>query len=328
MFSEDYVSEGEWQQIATTVSRTGRWVWDLESDLCELDDTLRRLTGLTGLPKRADAGEFLKHVHAEDRPAVEKAVADATTTGAPYSVEFRFLTPGGSVLWLAGKGAFLPREGRKGILIGVNFDVTDLKSAVLHNELLAGEMSHRVKNILTLVSSIYRMLARTAPGIPELSESFLSRINAIAALNNVVFAAKDRKPLIGEIAEAVLAPIAFDTRLRRDICAMALNAQSAQTIALVLNELMTNAMKHGALAVHENGTVRLEISCPGDGSMLLLDWKETLPRQVVPPAVGNGFGMQVLLKMAAATAEGEPKLEWLTNGIRFQCLWPVAELTA
>ncbi|MGR3761975.1 sensor histidine kinase [Roseobacteraceae bacterium NS-SX3] len=327
MLTEAFVNSGEWQRLATSVSHTGRWVWDLDTDLCEIDDTLRELVGFGDKPKRFSVQDFLSQIHEEDLVAVTAAVEASKSEGAPYDVEFRFSRPNGSTLWLAGKGAFVAREGGRGVLIGVNFDVTPQKQAILQSELLAGEMSHRVKNVLTLVSSIYRMLARKAPDIPTLTEAFLDRINAIAALNDVIFAAEQRKPKLPEVAEAVLAPIARDTRVRRQVTDLTLNANAAQTIALVLNELMTNAIKHGALRVNEVGTVRLEVSMQECGTLVLV-WEETNDCELSPPAASDGFGMQVLLKMAAGTFSGEPKLEWLPKGIRFECRWKADELAA
>ena len=102
----------------------------------------------------------------------------------------------------------------------------------------------------------------------------------------------------------------------------ALNATAAQTLTLVLNELMTNAVKYGALS-DPDGSVRLGVTADED---FVLSWTETTPRGIARPEQTSGFGMRVLTGMTAATFGGEPNVEWRDDGMRFTCRWSRYEM--
>ena len=131
--------------------------------------------------------------------------------------------------------------------------------------------------------------------------------------------------LWGALAEAVLGPAAAGGRISIDLPAgQELNGTAAQTVTLVLNELMTNAAKYGALA-QEGGRVVLSVTA--DGETFLLSWVETGAGPVREPTK-TGFGMRVLRGMTSATFGGSPTLEWRADGLAFSCRWRAEDMTA
>ena len=90
-------------------------------------------------------------------------------------------------------------------------------------------------------------------------------------------------------------------------------------MVLVLNELLTNAVKHGALRGDE-GTVALRITL--DERSFHFTWAETGTEPVAAPQGRTGFGMRVLESMTAASFTGRPRFAWPPEGMRFDCEWP------
>ncbi|MEL6644818.1 MAG: HWE histidine kinase domain-containing protein [Pseudomonadota bacterium] len=324
MKTEQFGGDFNWRSLAVRAGEVGRWIWYIDSGDCEIDETLRSMTGLTDAPARLPVDDFTAHVHGDDRPYISLALEEALAADGTFSVEFRFNRPDGQTIWLAGQGQLTKAPDGARVLVGVNYDVTDTRVSQERSDLVAGEMAHRVKNILTIVLSIFRSTARSASDVNALSSAFTERINALAALNDLILSARGKGTSTEALVDAVLRPV--DGRaVHRDVDSFALNDTAAQTLTLVLNELMTNALKHGALA-SEAGKVRLRLEI--EGNVLRLQWHEDAAYEVKAPTKTGGFGMQVLNSMTAATFSGRPTFDWRPEGLRFQCEWPADEMAA
>ena len=232
------------------------------------------------------------------------------------------MRPDGSTIWLAGQGRAAALSGGERVLMGVNFETTELHAAVERSAMVAGEMAHRIKNLLSLVSSMFSMAARSATDIESLVDAFNGRLTALARLNELIFSGDREVVELRALVGAVLAPVIGDTRIMHDVPDVALNATAAQTLTLTLNELMTNAVKYGALS-DPGGKVRLEVALD-DG--FVLTWTETTPGGIAKPEKTSGFGMRVLTGMTAATFGGVPSVEWRDDGMRFTCRWGLHEM--
>ena len=90
-----------------------------------------------------------------------------------------------------------------------------------------------------------------------------------------------------------------------------LEPQSAQSIAMVLHELTTNAVKHGAL-LRSSGRIRVQWTRAADGK-LVLRWNETDGPHVKPPA-RQGVGTRVIDNVIRA-AKGEVRYDWRNDGL-------------
>ena len=317
------VPEADWVELANVAGGVGRFVMDLETRQAQIDPTLRRLTGMLELVGTFDADAFMARVDPADAPAMEAAIARTAATGEPYDVAFRFLRPTGRPVWLAGHGRRMTSSDGRELLVGVNYDVTDLRVERERAELLAGEMAHRMKNVFALIQGIFNTAARGAPDVPALAEAFTGRLQALAAVNALTFADPDRAVPLGALARAVLGGLIDDGRVRADLAEFALNGAAAQTVVLMINELMTNAVKYGALS-RDGGVVDLSVAILDGG--FAFRWAEAGgPPLAGPPEGRGGFGTKVLRGMSAATFSGTPEFDWRPEGLVFTCTWPAAE---
>ncbi|WGH79359.1 sensor histidine kinase [Jannaschia ovalis] len=324
LFSSGPVAETDWFALAPEAGGVGRYVLDLDSGIAEMDLVGRRMTGLSTLPMSFPVADFLERIVEEDRVVVAEAIERSRETGARYDVPYRFERPDGEMVWLSGHGRPVQGSDGRTMLVGVVYDITASRVAQERAELLAGEMGHRIKNIFSLVQGMFFMAARSSDTRDGLIEAYSGRLRALADVNTLTFSGEDRRVDLGDMVSMTLGPMVQGGQIRTDLTEdFALNATAAQTVVLALNELMTNAVKHGALSA-EGGTVDLAIKV--DPRDFVLSWHEHAPFAVTAPEKPSGFGMRVLRQMTKATFDGDPEFDWTPTGLRFQCTWSSEEM--
>ena len=203
--------------------------------------------------------------------------------------------------------AGLPKTGSEINRLGTAFDemaaavqVRDRtrQTAEDNEKLLLQELQHRSNNLLAIIQSIARG-SFSGTSVEEARKAFDARLQALARsnlqLNNSTGAALD-------FADVVRAELAmFPDRTAVDGKSIAVTPQIAQKFTLALHELMTNAMKYGALA-GPKGRVAVSWTLQRNGgeSILRLRWQERDGPPVAAPAK-NGFG-SLLIKTSFPNA--------------------------
>jgi PAS domain S-box-containing protein len=190
-------------------------------------------------------------------------------------------------------------------------DVSERKQAEAKMRILAREVDHRAKNLLSLVQATVHLTK--ADTVHDFKAAIEGRIKALSNAHTLLaesrWAGVDLRTLVTE----ELSPYCGDGASRAEIEGhdLILKPQSAQTIAMVLHELTTNAVKYGALSV-ASGRIRVEWLRPGDGK-LVLRWKETKGPPVKPPA-RQGFGTRVIASLVR-TEKGAVLYDWCPDGL-------------
>ena len=146
--SRAYAWQPEHLRLAVTAAGVALWAWNVDNDQFTMDE---RGFELWGLPWR-DTVTFdalSAHIHPADRDRVRSAFAATRAVLGPYETDFRIMV-GDDVRWISTRrqGADVGIVGRT--MFGIFLDVTGRKLAEEGNELLAGEMSHRVKTLSRL----------------------------------------------------------------------------------------------------------------------------------------------------------------------------------
>jgi PAS domain S-box-containing protein len=190
-------------------------------------------------------------------------------------------------------------------------DISERKQAEDQLRILARELDHRSKNLLALVQAT--VLLTNADTADAFKAAIEGRIRALSNAHNLLaesrWAGADLRKLVTE----ELSPYCSEGASRADVDGpdLVLEPQSAQSIAMVLHELTTNAVKYGALS-GSLGRVRVQWTRPADGKLILL-WKETDGPPVTPPA-RQGFGTRVIDSVIRA-ANGEVRYNWRADGL-------------
>jgi two-component sensor histidine kinase len=186
----------------------------------------------------------------------------------------------------------------------------DLGEYIERQELLRRELNHRVRNILATVQALYGLTVRNASSLEQFDSVFQPRLSAMARVHEVLFAANYGRTRIELLVDAVLAP--FDPQKHFFLSGdeTEVSAEAGQSIALIVHELVSNSIAHGALS-SEEGRVRLSWS--GD-DQLRIHWQEEGGPSPAAPA-HEGYGMS-FMRATARTLGGEAVFDFGENGLR------------
>jgi PAS domain S-box-containing protein len=210
-------------------------------------------------------------------------------------------------------------DGRR-LFVSVTQDMTERRAREEQVRLLLREVSHRTKNLLSIVQAIARQTAVRNP--EDFMERFTKRIQALAANHDLLVRNEWRGVDLDDLVRAQLAPFADLVGFRIIIGGpkMRLNASAAQAIGFTLHELATNAGKYGALSANA-GCV--DVQWRQDGEIFAMSWTESDGPPVQPPERG-GFGSTVIEAMAKQTLGGEVRLDYAPSGLEWAVTCPAA----
>jgi PAS domain S-box-containing protein len=224
------------------------------------------------------------------------------------------------------------RDGR-GRIVGASKIVRDIgprRAVEERQRLLLGELQHRVKNLLALVQALARQTEAEGRSGESYRDAFLGRLGTLVRAHQLAFD-PDAAATLGELVAGTLAPYhaAGPARLAvEDGPAVVLAREQVTPMCLILHELATNAVKHGALSA-PTGQVRVgwqsgqDIS-GGGGRRLRLLWEEQGGPQVRPPTGDQGFGTRLVAFAAAHELHGQAELTFAPEGLRAEIVFPLA----
>lgn len=170
----------------------------------------------------------------------------------------------------------------------------DLQAALEAKSLLLHEVDHRVKNNLTMIGSLLRLQARSIadPTISAKLETMLERVDALATVHRRLYQSEDITRFdVGAFAENLVSDVIgssgrTDIAITADIAPVEVPSNKAAALGLVLNEVLTNAVKH-AYADGRSGTIRLRTRVEdGIGTIAVCDDGPGIAEP--PPATGMG----------------------------------------
>lgn len=205
------------------------------------------------------------------------------------------------------------------------YDITERKQAEDRQRFLMAELAHRGGNLLAVVQSIVsRSLNGTRPPAEE-REALARRLQALARSQSVL----TREGFGAPVAEIVRLEFeAFSNRVTAVGPDVTLNPRAAQTFALLVHELATNAAKYGALSLPKRGQVDIHWSIEGAGkeARFKFHWQEHDGPPVVPPT-RQGFGSVLIEKVAAQDFGAEPKIRFAPEGVSYEIDAPLLAMT-
>ena len=291
------------------------WSWDVETDRITMDAHGFHLWGV-GPQAEITFEDLSMKVHPSDRDRVRAAFSATRAVTGGYEIDFRILS-GDDVKWISARGRGSD-EGIVGdVMFGIFLDVTGRKHAEEAHELLAGEMSHRVKNLLAIASSLTTITSRSAGSAAEMAHELTGRLAALGRAHDLVrpSGADPRDAaLIGDLITILLAPYddmgAFTGRVRVSVPRIAVGEDAATNLALILHELATNSVKYGALSV---ATGTLDVTCSVHDDDVALVWIERGGPTVETPAQA-GYGNKLVTRIASRLG-GTYRCDWSASGV-------------
>ncbi|EAU39680.1 sensor histidine kinase [Fulvimarina pelagi HTCC2506] len=252
-------------RIAMHAGSLGSWEYEPETDIWRRNSIVDEMFGFAPGHGGHVAAPYFARVHPDDLPRVREVVraAAASPDRTPLLFDYRVIRPDGDVRHLSSRGEVLRTSNGQSRLIGVVMDVTadkvreaELRDALSMQEdlleqkdLLLAEVNHRVKNSLQLVVSTLNLQSRRV-GDPDMKAAFgqaISRVKAITSVHERLYKTED--PLVVDMQEYLVglcADLAENSDLKEyvqtNIEPLRLKTEKAIPVALIVNELITNAL--------------------------------------------------------------------------------------
>ena len=304
-------------RLAIDAACVALWSWNVDSNRFTMDERAYQLWGLP-LAEDVEFETLSAHIHPADRDRVRAAFLATRSVTGPYEIDFRIVL-GHEIRWISARGQGADAGIVDRTMYGIFLDVTGRKQAEEGHELLAGEMSHRVKNLLAVATGLTKITSRSTVTAAELADVLIGRLTALDRAHDLVRPLPGREGkavLLGDLITVLLAPYddtgAFAGRIRVAVPRMGVGELAAGTLALILHELATNSLKYGALSVQE-GT--LDVSSTAGERDVFLVWAEDGGPAVAEPPDMRGFGSKLIARSISAQLNGEMSYEWQRSGL-------------
>jgi PAS domain S-box-containing protein len=207
------------------------------------------------------------------------------------------------------------------------YDITERKRAEERQRFLMDELAHRGGNLLAVIQSIVSRSLSGARPFNEERETLTRRLQALARSQSVLMKEGFEGAPLAEIIRLEFE--AFSNRVAAVGPVVMLNSRAAQTFALLVHELATNASKHGALSLPAKGQIdiRWSVEGAGEAARFKFHWQERDGPPVALPT-RQGFGSVLLEKVVAQDFGAQPKFRFAPEGLNYEIDAPLMGLTA
>ena len=268
-------------------------------------------------------------IHPDDRPR-ELAESAQLRRGeiVSFECESRYITKSGSIVWARKIVSRLPAvNGQPGALFMIAVDITKQKQAEEQIHLLVREVSHRSKNMLSVVQAIARNAARNADPI-TFADRLSERISALATGHDLLIRNEWRGANLADLVKVHLVHFQdlIGTRIQMAGPEVRVSPSAAQPLGMALHELATNAAKYGALS---DTTGRIDVSWTmeegANGATFAMEWREHDGPPVTPPS-RTGFGHMLMVQLTERSLSGKVVLEFAPSGVVWHLTAPAARV--
>ncbi|RLQ88219.1 sensor histidine kinase [Notoacmeibacter ruber] len=303
--------------LALRAARIATWTWNRMTDTFEGDELFRRMLGL-----EATARPTIDDVAAAILPSHRSRLMAVVSKGLESELEFSVEAPlieGGRTLNVFGRVLELPQETTSDqTVFGVMIDVTDRRLAEEKRRQLLKELNHRVRNTLAMLQSLSGQTMRRSANAEEFNAAFSGRLQALSNAHHLLTEQDWEAVDVQELLSQQIDPLLGEKRSRVTISGTSamIGAEESVGLALIVHELTTNALRHGALS-GRRGTVDVltEISSEEEGrKSICIDWQEE--GGSTSCLEEDGFGLLLIRrsldKVIGATVDIEPN----ASGVR------------
>ena len=311
----------EWRhehlRLAVEAARVALWSWQVDDDRFEMD---ARGFELWGLPwaETVSFEELSTHIHPADQDRVRAGFSATRSVAGSYEIDFRICL-GDEVRWISARGQGADAGIVDRVMFGIFLDVTGRKQAEEGSELLAGEMSHRVKNLLSIATGLTQLTGRSAKSVEDMTGDLTRRLTALGRAHDLIRplpGEQGKAALLGDLLSILLAPYdetaAFSGRIRVAVARMGVGERTATALAMVIHELATNSVKYGALSCASGF---LDVSSKLEGDEICLIWAETGGPSIAEEPVLKGFGSGLTARSVSRSLGGELTYDWQESGL-------------
>jgi two-component sensor histidine kinase len=212
------------------------------------------------------------------------------------------------------------------LLAQAGIDAAEQKVAQKLQRIMVEELHHRVKNILATVQAIASQSLRAAQSVEEGRRSIEGRLHALGRVHDLLLQTKWSEAKLDAILRAGIAP--FVTPAAPQIVLQSADIDvapaAALPLAMVLNELCTNAVKYGALSC-PTGRVDIDATVSANGDSFLMIWEEK-GGPIVEEPTRRSFGSKLIEHAFVAQLQANARLTFAPAGVVYELEVPFAAL--
>lgn len=259
----------------------------------------------------------------EDGPDYARAAIEAAKRGETTHFEAPADTYAGRPKhWSISVSPIPGPDGEVARILSVSRDHTELHRAREQQELMNGELAHRIKNTISVVQAIAHQTLGKAED-KEAVAAFGARLGALASANEVLTRDNFSSATFADVARQALGTFGED-RFAIEGPAVTIGPRATLALTLMLHELATNATKYGALSTPQGRvTLAWEVRRQGDTDTLVMTWIE----RGGPPAVEpkrKGFGSRII--RMGLSGSGGVQLSYEAEGLTVRATAPLYQL--
>lgn len=300
------------RSLALAAGQMGSWEWNIARGTVVWDQGQCGIFGVDRSTFEPTVESIKPLINPEDFELLIRAFRKISKASNTFQTEFRVRRPNGDVRWCTGTAAAsFDDQERLVSLSGVTSDITERKRAEERQILLAEEVDHRARNVVAVVQSIMRLTR--AETIDDYIGALDGRIGALSNAHRLLAGSRWEGAYLNRLVEEEFAPYRAggNERVSAHGAEVLLPPATAQTIALALHELATNAAKYGALSAD---TGRVDLSWKIESGKLELIWKESGGPKIVPPN-RRGYGSRAIVAGIERQLGGIVRFDWQAHGL-------------
>jgi PAS domain S-box-containing protein len=297
---------------ALDFSSIATWRYDAQAGEVRWSGAVAQLWGTDYATALGTIEGVFERLHPDDRDRVRAVLGESVATGEPYVTEYRIVHPETGVRWLAAHADWDVRSN-DAVLTGISRDITEQKQRQDNATILLRELHHRMRNLFATVGAIISLTRHAATGVDDYVERISSRLDALNRAQNVLLGANF---LTGSMHALMREVEAAFPRIRWSGPDLELPENALVAMALLFNELATNAVKHGALAT-ENGRVDIDWTQDGAGDerRFRLTWAESGGGGAVAAPERTSFGTLLMERSVRNNLGGTIERQWEPGGL-------------
>ena len=272
--------------------------------------------------KRLRQNDLIHHNDLQrEQPSFQRLIDD----GTPFQTELRYLHPDGTSIWVHNSvSRLIQQEGNPPRILTVTQEIGERKRAEEHASLLLGELDHRVKNILAVVSSVITQTLKTSDSPGAFAADIEGRIAAIARAHGRLTDDGRGAVSLQELVSTELAPYKGTiTNISIDGPPVQFTPKAGLALAMAIHELASNAAKYGALS-KPTGVLSVTWQIENEVSgQLNFSWIETGGPPISGPPSRRGFGTTLIERTLSHEFDATVKRDFPSPGLKCSIAMPL-----
>lgn len=303
--AEDAFLQSEILSALVATSNDSILSYDLDGRITTWNRAAQKLYGYT-----ADEaiGQSLEMLYPPNWPIRVSQYRDQIVAGTLKSFEATRIAKSGEerTVWIT-CAPLRSAHGDVVMISNIHRDVTEVRKAEAARDIIAHEVVHRAKNMLTVVGAIHRQTARTAATLGEFNQKFGDRIQALSTSTDLLVSGNWTTVGLEALVRSQTEPFFNDSTALISVNGppIMLQPQAVQVIGMALHELSTNSAKHGALRT-KGGRIDItwDLRSVDSDPILAFDWTET-GISAVTGTLTKGFGNTVLTMLSNSMLDAQ-----------------------